>query len=255
MQDGQLEVFISAPGPITLVTTHPFQYFGDDGGPIAGTLAALGRAVIVNPRGTGGSSPAAAERTVQQLADDLDGVRRAMDLTKWVVVGQSLGGCVALQYALCYPESVAALLLSCTTARGLADERLSVYHPEHPDNAVVREELAAGRSSVVRKLVAHRSELVVDEPSGGWSPERQRSFAAELPELRLWDRLHEITVPTLVIGGRHDRAIPVQHSEELADRIPNGRLLIFETSGHFPYLEEPDAYVQVLSAFLAALED
>lgn len=255
VEGGQLEVSVSEPGRTALVATRPFQYFGIDGGPLAAPLAALGQAIIVNPRGTGGSSPAENDddRSVRQLADDLEVVRGTMGLGRWVVVGQSLGGCVALLHALRHEGSVAGLVLSCATSRGLRDERMSVYHPDNPDNVAVRGALAAGRSSEVRQLVAHRPDLVAAAPSGGISLERQRVFTEELSTLALHTRLHEIAVPTLVVGGRHDRAIPIHHSEELAHGIQDARFVILESSGHFPYLEEPTTYRHVLSEFMAEI--
>ncbi|MEJ7584856.1 MAG: alpha/beta hydrolase [Acidimicrobiales bacterium] len=252
---GRLEVFASEPAPITLATTHPFQYFGRDGGPLFGPLSNAGRVVVVNPRGTGASSEAIdLAASITELVEDLDAIRRVLGLSTWVVVGQSLGGCVALEYALRHPGSTAALVLSCTTAEGIADEPLSIYHPDHPDNPTIRAELAAGRSAAARQLVAHRAHLVADEPSGGVSPDRQRSFVAQLPTLALGSRLGELAAPTLVIGGRHDRAIPVRHAEELADGIVDARLVIFEHSGHFPYLEEPGRFSLILREFLAPLD-
>ena len=248
---GRLEVFMSGPAPLTLVTTHPFQYFGDDGGPLFRPLAAHGRAVVVNPRGTGGSSDASHESiSLVQLVEDLEAVRRSLGLTTWIVMGQSMGGCVALEYALRHPSSISLLVLSCTTARGIADEPLSVYHPDNPRHATVRAELAAGRSNSVRQLVAHQPHLVADEPSGGISNDRHAAYLTELPTLAHLSRLEEITVPTLVIGGRHDQAVPVHHAEELAKHIKHAELVVFEHSGHFPYLEEPDRYTSTLKQHL-----
>ena len=81
---------------------------------------------------------------------------------------------------------------------------------------------------------------------------RHEAFDRELHTLALTSRLGEIDAPTLVVGGRHDRAIPVQHSEELAVGIPHAVLRIFEESGHFPYLEEPDAFHETVASFLTA---
>lgn len=252
--DAALEVISSRTGPDVLVATHPSQYFGTDGGPLAPALASIGRAVIVNPRGTGGSSPwDANDRPIRQLVDDLDDVRKALHVERWIVVGQSLGGVVAMEYALRFPDSVLGLVLSCTTARGIADDPQSIHHPDHPDHALVREARAGSDLSALRALVAHRPELI-DEASGGMSASRQQAATREIPELELPGRLPEIAAPTVVLAGRHDRAIPLHHSDELADLIPSAMLHVFEDSGHFPYHEEPELYRSRLAAFVASLK-
>lgn len=64
-------------------------------------------------------------------------------------------------------------------------------------------------------------------------------------------RLKEICVPALICVGRFDPQAPVACSEELARSIPEARLVIFEQSGHYPFVEERQQFMQVLSGFLA----
>jgi pimeloyl-ACP methyl ester carboxylesterase len=66
-------------------------------------------------------------------------------------------------------------------------------------------------------------------------------------EVDWWDRLAEITVPTLVLHGRYDLA-PEAMSQALAQAVPLGRLVVLN-SGHFPYLEDPDGLLSAISAF------
>ena len=69
-------------------------------------------------------------------------------------------------------------------------------------------------------------------------------------EIRDWDafrRLHRIRVPTLVLAGRYDQATP-ESALRIAGRIPQGECLIFERSGHFPFIDQR-------KLFLAAIED
>lgn len=71
-----------------------------------------------------------------------------------------------------------------------------------------------------------------------------------------WDvahRLGEISVPTLILSGRHDEATPAQQ-ERLRDGIPGSRWVVFEHSAHMAFLEEPDRYHEILSRFLQACD-
>jgi proline iminopeptidase len=65
-------------------------------------------------------------------------------------------------------------------------------------------------------------------------------------------QVKEIQVPTLVCVGRSDPQAPVPCSEELAQSLPEAHLVIFERSGHYPFIEERQHFVEVLSSFLAA---
>jgi pimeloyl-ACP methyl ester carboxylesterase len=63
-------------------------------------------------------------------------------------------------------------------------------------------------------------------------------------------RLGEVQAPTLVLVGRLDRQTPPACSQQLAAGIPHGRLVVFERSGHYPFVEEPEAFGQVVGDFL-----
>jgi proline iminopeptidase len=64
------------------------------------------------------------------------------------------------------------------------------------------------------------------------------------------DRLGEVRASTLILAGRYDPEAPLQCSEELLQGIPDARLVIFEQSGHFPFIEEASLFVQAVGAFL-----
>ena len=72
-----------------------------------------------------------------------------------------------------------------------------------------------------------------------------------LPSWSVADELERITVPTLVTCGRYDLLTTPECSKRLATAIPNAELAWFENSGHFPWLEEPDAFFDAVRSFLA----
>jgi pimeloyl-ACP methyl ester carboxylesterase len=63
-------------------------------------------------------------------------------------------------------------------------------------------------------------------------------------------RLGEVRAPTLVLMGRQDPQMPPACAQELVTGIPNARLVLFERSGHYPFLEEPEAFWATIRAFL-----
>jgi proline iminopeptidase len=72
----------------------------------------------------------------------------------------------------------------------------------------------------------------------------------EAATMDLRPHLHKITVPTLVIVGRHDFITNVAMAEEIVKHIPNARLEIFEGSGHFALVEEPEKFYRVIKEFV-----
>jgi pimeloyl-ACP methyl ester carboxylesterase len=64
------------------------------------------------------------------------------------------------------------------------------------------------------------------------------------------DRLSELHMPTLLIWGRHDHIFPARHAEAARDKLPNGRVVIFDDSGHTPQMEEPERFNRLVLDFL-----
>ncbi len=76
-----------------------------------------------------------------------------------------------------------------------------------------------------------------------------------LRKLSYADRLGAVQAPTLVLAGRHDPEGPLPCSQELQNGIPGSRLVIFEKSGHFPFIEEAERFTNVLDSFLNSKAD
>lgn len=67
--------------------------------------------------------------------------------------------------------------------------------------------------------------------------------------------LGEVTAPALVLGGRYDWIYPPEHgAEPLAAGLPNAEVVVFEESGHYPFIEEPERFVRVVAGWLDALD-
>jgi proline iminopeptidase len=245
-------VLISGGGATTFVATHPFQSIAAENRLIS-TLADIGRCVTVLPRGLGGSVEEVdhSKLGLLCLVDDIEAIRRALGAHRWVFVGQSAGGYVALAYALRYGSALHGLVLSCTTSETDFSAE-SVYHPDNPDAARARAAMAEGRP--LTDLIAHKPERVSSQ-RGVMSMERAAAVRAELPTLRLTDQLNEIAVPTLVIAGAYDRAIPPTHGRALAEGIRGAHFVLFDESGHFPYEEEPERFSAVVQKFVSTLSE
>lgn len=79
------------------------------------------------------------------------------------------------------------------------------------------------------------------------------AFGVCLPSYNLVCRLPEIATPTLVLAGRDDWITPPEQAERMHRALPNSELVVFEESGHFPFVEEQDAFLATVGDWLARL--
>ncbi len=201
---------------------------------------------------------------MSRLADDLEALRRALGVERWIFAGTSTGGMVGLLYALRHPRGVAALILNGSAPSWrYREEPASIYNPAHPRWPLVRDAIeatrrgepdAAWRWTAAATLPSLRrperlAELLA-ERGGGLAAGRLASIRVEMPTYDVVDRLGEISLPTLVTCGRYDTQCPLPQSELIARRVPNAELVVFEESGHFPYFEEPGRYRETVARFV-----
>ena len=231
--------------------------------------------VAIHPRGSGLSGPAAGDAyLLPDYASDVEAMRVHLGLDKPVLMGWSHGGMVAQQYAFTYPDSISKLILFDTSAyfgEFLNDVEAAVQ--EFKNEPWFEESLAA-----LKKEWA--GEYETDEDMGRlWQHEKKfyfKKFNAraqayaertkdslikvaplrvfnekEAPTFDLRPQLKKIKVPTLVIVGRHDFITNVAMAEEMVKHIPNAQLEVFEESGHYGFVEEPQKFYRVIKAFVS----
>jgi proline iminopeptidase len=86
---------------------------------------------------------------------------------------------------------------------------------------------------------------------GRYAPDVTRHFAVQhYGGIEVEDRLGEVSHPVLVVAGRHDRTCAVGASEDMALRLPDAQLVVFENSAHMMFVEEQDAYIATVREFL-----
>jgi proline iminopeptidase len=173
---------------------------------------------------------------------------------------------VALSYAARYPQNVSHLIVVATTAsyRFLERARQILAERGTPEQREAAERLFAGGFENDDQLREFRL-LMGPLYALKYNPERARArSAASIPSyeasnegfggfLRTYDvsdQLGGITAPTLVVGARHDWICAPEFSEEIARKIPNADLRIFENSGHQIMVDELPAFIDVVRGFL-----
>ena len=270
IHDGLAVYRIGSGEPVLLMPApHKFEIPGDgSAAPLIEGLRGLGRRVLsFDPPGSGGSTRPArlSMREMHDCADealDVCGVAAPVD-----AVGHNMAGLTVLVYAIERPGRVERLVLIGTGSGGPAYKKtpgalwnrthpafwrmasLAVLHIVWPRLAPERmllnfiERRSFYDESLARpKTVSPRDWLRTREGRTDWHRvARSLDYAP---------RLAELGMPALVLCGRYHPQYPPACSEDFAAGIENARLVWFERSGHYPFVEEPDAFWHAVGDFL-----
>jgi proline iminopeptidase len=203
--------------------------------------------------------------TMAQLADDAVALADHLGLDRFVVFGHSYGGFIAQELAIRHPDRVEALLLIDTTPGQLgAGESEDDTEPGAPAPAELLEIMstpptsdAAYAEAMDRMLPYYLHRRDVDEVRAligdtVWSAAAMTRGFEVLASWSAIDRLASITCPVLLTAGRHDLFTSFPQAHRIARHLEDAEVVLFEHSGHFPWLDEPDAFFPAVKAWLAA---
>ena len=215
--------------------------------------------IAMDHRDTGDSDPVAEDYTVADLADDAAALLEALDITRAHVIGISLGGFTALQFALRHPDVLDRLVLVSTSAGGrthvsASPEILALLTPTSDMEIGERAIHSYSRIMAPSFVAAHPEEMERIAAAARYRPQTAASYMRQLHAVLthdVVDSLHAITAPTLVIHGDLDPLIPPQNGEYLAQHIPGARLILYRDTGHIPIVERADEFNRDVLAFLA----
>ena len=255
-------------GPV-VVLVHGLAGTMETWDPVVEGLSSRCTVVAVDLPGHGRSAPPAGDYSLEANAGCLRELLDALGHRAATVVGHSLGGGVAMQFAYEYPERCERLVLVSSGGLG-------------PDVSVVLRAAALPGSEHVVTLIANRYVIAAATMVGRLAgavgiraaagviesvracatfadAESRRSFFHTLrgvidrrgQRVSATDHLDLMNeIPSLVVWGADDRIIPVAHAHQAHQAMPNSRLEIFERSGHLPHVADPARFVHAVGAFL-----
>ncbi len=193
-----------------------------------------------------GKSGARGRASVDEYAQVVRGLLDALGVERAVIAGHSMGGAIALQFALSLPARTAGLVLVATGAKlRVAPPVLAGILADTAATLDLVTRYSWGPNAPAPLLKLGREQLAQMDPhviAGDYG-------ACDTFDVR--DRLPEIAAPTLIIGGAADQMTPPKYSAFLADKIPGARLEIIEGAGHMVMLEQPELVAQHVREFLA----
>jgi L-proline amide hydrolase len=270
-------------GPTPVVICHGGPGAAHDYLEPVAELAGYGRAcVLYDQLGCGRSThlPGAPAEfwTVQLFKDELVDLTRELGIAdRYAVVGQSWGGMLAMEHALDRPPGLRGMVVADSPASiplWVAEaNRLRADLPPEVAATLASHE-AAGTTDSQEYEAAVRVYYDRHLCRIPWPDCLERTFAQLAADptvyhtmngpsefhcigtLKTWDitdRLHEISTPTLLISGRYDEATP-HIVEQIHTRIPGAQWQLFEQSSHSPHLEEPEAFLAAVEAFLKTID-
>ena len=240
------------------------------------TLPEIGRkhrALAPDLLGHGRSSKPRGDYSLGAFATTIRDFMEALEIPSATIVGHSMGGGIAMQFAYQFPERCRRLVL--VSSGGLGPEV----------TALLKAATLPGSQLFLRAATSDRVENIgrsFGQKLRGWGfratpgmasvgshfialkdNEARRAFVTTARSVMDWrgqridarDRLYLASeIPTLIVWGRRDRFIPVKHGIEASELIEGSRLEIFDDSGHFPHEHEPERFARLLLEFIGSTE-
>jgi len=205
----------------------------------------------------------APEYTLENIVNGIEKLRRESGHEKILLLGHSAGGLFSLSYAIHFPHNVMGLILESTAADKSFVKESEQAIKAYPDAlAGLQEYIASDRTDEDYKKMslryipfsvmpeAQKSALVVFDNIHYNARLFEETKKKILPYFSAREHLPKLTMPTLVITGKHDRVVAPSYSQELAEKMPNAEFVMLENSGHFPHLEEPKKFCEVVEDWM-----
>jgi pimeloyl-ACP methyl ester carboxylesterase len=195
-----------------------------------------------------GGARGEATQEIQGSARWIKAALEDLKVKKPVVIGHSMGGAIAMEIALRFPDLPCALVLVSTGARlKVLPAILDVLARDFEQAAAMICKLSFApdvRPEILKTAVQEMQKNTADVLIGDFTACGRFDFMNEVQAIKL---------PTLVICGDQDALTPIKYSRYLADKIAGASLAIIEGAGHLPMMEQPDEFNKKVEAFLNSL--
>ena len=249
-------------------------------------LARTNRLIFIDERGSGKSQKLedSSAYTVENMVEDVEDVRLALDLGKISLLGHSFGGVLAQAYALKYPANLSHLIL-CSTFHSTSkmNEVFKKMKEKMAPELLARiekmekaglygngKEYEKGRYTSEYMIMAwgdgYFPYLYRNHPDANYDPVANGNMAwdlyremwgsngefvidGNLKSVEYTDRLSTINMPTLITVGDNDECAP-SLSEEMHQKISGSKLVVFPKSGHMTFVDQPDLFIKTVNEFL-----
>jgi pimeloyl-ACP methyl ester carboxylesterase len=258
-----------AQGAPTLFLLHGFSASLHTWEPWVGQLGDAYRLVSIDLPGHGLTrAPAGYQASIESLRDAAHDFAHTYGLTRYTIVGNSMGGNVAWEYALAYPDEVEALVLvdasgwpEAHTAKEpaifglLRNPTIGPIILQLDNTKLIRqglEDAFVNKALVDDDMVSRYAEL--SRAPGHRDILLQLTIGFDHRNFATAERLAALQAPTLVMTGDSDALVAPEEAQQFRDSIPNAQIITFDGVGHLPQEEAPDKSAAALRRFLQQVE-
>jgi proline iminopeptidase len=244
------------------------------------------RLVFIDERGSGRSQKLQdpSGYTIENMVEDVEAVRKSLNLGRVALLGHSYGGALAQAYALKYQQNLTRLILASTwsstkkfnqlfvkmkdrmapelRARIDAAEKQGLFghgKPYEKNRYTTDYEIAAWGEGYFPYLYQNRPDPNYDPVAAGvmawdlyrqmWGSDGEFVISGNLKSVEYTDRLSTLTVPTLLVVGDHDEIDP-ELSRDMQAKIEGSQLVVLPKAGHMTFVDQPDLFVKTIEDFL-----
>lgn len=213
------------------------------------------RVLRYDTRGHGGTDAPEGPYSLEQLAEDVRALLQALKIARTHFIGLSMGGMIGQILGVQHPQMLHSLVLCDTSSRVPAEakpmweERINVARMQgmepHVEPTIGRWFTAPFRDKRPDVVDPVRAMIRATNPRG------YIGCSQAIAALNLTDRLHAVSVPTLVVVGEDDPGTPVAASRTIHEKIKGSELVILKSASHLSNMEQSEAFNQAVTVFLA----
>lgn len=232
------------------------------------SLAKGRRVVFYDQRGTGRSTPVASGKTftLKDQLEDLDALRAHLGTERIDLLGHSWGGFLAMAYAARYPEHISHLMIVDSAAPAFKDT-IFLFDDVFPETVERQKAVTfaddlgdkAATDASLREYLTmlfysreKRDAFVKNLPTSVYKKDVNAAVVRDVNRFDLNPELRKFRFPVLVVTGRFDMNVAPLVAYKIHQAIPGSQFAVFERSGHLPFYEEPEGFVQSIEQFLTA---
>lgn len=237
-----------------LILTHGLGGNAQRWEPLVPELSHHYQVLTWDVRGHGQSDKPEGDYTVKLFASDLAAILKKEQIRSAFVLGHSMGGIIALRFALDFPNLCAALIVSSSTAE--VNLQATKYYQDLAATVMEKGMEAIPPSpqrTFSRSFIENNSEAVAEflrnRPLN--DPSCYARSVLAISDYNYNKELANICCPTLIMVGDQDVQAPPGGSVRMRRLIPNSKLVIFKDCGHASYTEQPEVFTRTLLDFLA----
>jgi len=257
---GDIDIYyeVHGDGPQTLVMIHGLTLHSGVFREQTPEFARHFRTIVFDNRGAGRTDKPEEPYTMRQLAADTAGLMNVLRIERAAMVGISMGGMIAQEFALNYPERLSCLILVCTYFGGQG----AIQPPPEIQAAIAAGAAATPEQRRLQLKAAFSDETIERRPDvvektneiRAVHPMPPFALARLMQALAGHDtaeRLKSIEIPTMVMTGREDRLVAPGNARMIAERIPNAVLKELP-GGHVFFIEHPELFNPLVIEFIKA---